>query len=53
VSLDFGDIFESLEGVFIVHFETIYKKQYGLSFDTNFINLGGSQSTPSAEISVD
>lgn len=53
VSMDFGDIFDNLEAVFIVHFETIYKDNYGLLFDVNFINLGGSGSTPKSEINVD
>lgn len=53
VSVDFGDIFDNLEGVFIVHFETIYKKNYGLLFDVNFIDLGVSGSTPISEINVD
>jgi hypothetical protein len=53
VSLDFGDIFGNLESVFIVHFETIYKKNYGIFFDTNFINLSGTNSTPATDINVD
>ena len=53
VSLDFGDIFDNLEAVFIVHFETIYKKHFGISIDTNFINLGGSLSTPVSEVTID
>ncbi|MFT5731295.1 MAG: hypothetical protein ACI8PB_005493 [Desulforhopalus sp.] len=53
VSLDFGDIFDNLEAVFIIHFETIYKKNYGFLFDVNFINLGVSSSTPKSEINVD
>jgi hypothetical protein len=53
VSIDFGDIFENLEAVFIVHFETIYKMNYGVLFDVNFINLGGSGSTPTSDINVD
>ncbi|OEU48175.1 MAG: hypothetical protein BA866_00740 [Desulfobulbaceae bacterium S5133MH15] len=53
VSMDFGDIFENLEAAFIVHFETIYKKNYGILFDVNFINLGGSTSTPKSEINID
>ena len=53
VSLDFGDIFDNLEAAFIVHFETIYENHYGISFDTNFINLGGSQSVPATEVDVD
>ena len=51
--MDFGDIFDNLEAVFIVHFETIYKKKYGLYFDINYINLGDSESTPVTEIDVD
>jgi hypothetical protein len=53
VSMDFGDIFDNLEAAFIVHFETIYKKNYGLLFDVNFIDLGGSGSTPISDINVD
>ena len=53
VSMDFGDIFDNLEAVFIVHFETIYKKKYGLLFDTNFINLGDTATTPATDINID
>ena len=53
VSMDFGDIFDNLEAAFIVHFETIYKKNYGLFFDVNYINLGGSGTTPISDISLD
>ncbi len=53
LSLDLGDIFGNIEAAFIVHFETVYKDHYGLSFDVNFVNLGGSQSTPATDINVD
>ena len=52
LTMDFGDIFDKLEAAFIVHFETIYKKKYGLYFDVNYIDLGGSQSTPIFEIDI-
>lgn len=53
LSLDLGDLFGNIEAAFIVHFETIYKDNYGLSFDVNFVNLGGSESTPATDINVD
>jgi hypothetical protein len=53
VSLDFGDIFDNLEAVFIVHFETTYKDHYGILFDTNFININQSGSLPQSDIDVD
>lgn len=53
VSADFGDVFSNLEAVFIVHFETVYKKKYGFLLDINYINMGGSQSTPITSINVD
>ena len=53
VTVDFGDIFDNLESAFIVHFETIYKKKYGLLFDMNFIDIGKSTSLPQTNIDVD
>ena len=53
VSMDFGEIFNNLEAAFIVHFETIYKKNYGFLFDVNYINLASSVSTPISDINVD
>ena len=53
VSMDFGDLFDNLEAVFIVHFETVYKKNFGVLVDINYINLGGSNTTPISGIDVD
>lgn len=53
VTVDFGDIFDNLESAFIVHFETIYKKNYGLLFDINFIDIGQSTSLPQTDVDVD
>ena len=53
ITLDFGDIFDNLESIFIVHFETVYKERYGIFFDVNFIDIGQSISTPQTDINVD
>ena len=53
ITLDFGDIFDNLESIFIVHFETVYKKRFGIFFDVNFIDLSQSTSTPQTDINVD
>ena len=52
VTVDFGDIFDNLESVFIVHFETLYKQTYGLLFDINFIDIGQSTSLAQTDIDV-
>jgi len=52
VALDFGQIFDNLEGIFIVHFETLYKKKYGLLFDINYLDIGSSTSLPQTDVDV-
>lgn len=40
VEVPFGDLFDSLEGVFIVHFEAMHKSNWGLLVDVDYLNLG-------------
>lgn len=53
VSVDFGEIFDDLEAVFTVHFETIFKEHYGFLIDINYINISGSGTTPISPVDVD
>ena len=43
VSVDFGDIWGSLEGVFTVRFNGLYRKKYGFVFDYNYLDLGSEK----------
>ena len=51
--MDFDDIFDNLETIFIVHFESLYKDQLGIMFDVNYIDMADSGSTPLTDIKVD
>jgi hypothetical protein len=56
VVLDFDQIFSSLEAVFSLHFEGLYKKEWGFLFDIMHTNLNGSTTLPgpfSTGINVD
>ena len=37
VEVPFEDVFDSIEAAFIVHFETVYKAQWGFLVDVNYI----------------
>ena len=45
VSVDFGDIWDNLEGVFTVRFNGLYRKKYGFVFDYNYLDLGTEKIT--------
>jgi hypothetical protein len=56
IKLDFDDIFDTLEAVFTLHFEGLYKKKWGFLFDFSYINISDSITTPgpgAANINVD
>ncbi len=46
VAVDFDQITENLEAVFIVHFEGLHESNFGFMTDINYVSLGGSQSLP-------
>jgi len=56
LSLPFDEIFDSLEAVFTLRFEALYKKRWGLFLDLNLINIKDSKTAPGpfkANIEVD
>jgi len=46
VSVPFGDVFDSLEAAFIVHFESVYKSQWGFLVDVNYLDLENNMNLP-------
>ena len=46
VDVDFDQITDKLEAVFIVHFEGMHESNFGFMTDINYVSLGGSQSLP-------
>ena len=40
VDIPFGDVFDALEGVFIIHFEAMHKSNWGLLVDVDYLDLG-------------
>lgn len=46
VEVQFEDVFDSLEGAFIVHFESVYKARWGFLFDVNYLDLENNMSLP-------
>ena len=46
VKLDFDQIFNTLEAVFSLHFEGLYKKEWGFLFDIMTTNISGSTILP-------
>jgi hypothetical protein len=53
LKLDFGDIFDSLEGLFTAHFEGWWRQKWGLLFDVSYINISDGQATPVVTVDVD
>ncbi len=53
VDVDFGDILDTLELVFTVHFEALYKNQGGVFLDYTYINLEETQTTPGRALKMD
>lgn len=46
VDVPFSDVFENLEVAFIVHFESMYKKQWGFLVDVNYLDLESDMTLP-------
>ena len=46
VEADFSDLFDNLNGVFTVHFDTAWKEKWGGFVDLNWVNLEASKETP-------
>ena len=46
IKVPFENVFDSLEGAFIVHFETVYKSQWGFLVDINHLDLESHMSLP-------
>jgi hypothetical protein len=46
VEVPFEDVFDSIEAAFIVHFETVYKAQWGFLVDVNYLDLENKVNLP-------
>ncbi len=46
IDIPFDDVFDSMEGAFIVHFETLYKRQWGLIVDIDYLDLENKATLP-------
>ena len=46
VDVPFDDVFDSLEAAIIVHFETLYKNQWGFLVDVNYLDLENNMNLP-------
>lgn len=43
----------NLSAIFTVHFERVWKNQWGFLVDSSYVNLGGVQEIPDPPIHVD
>ena len=46
VKVPFEDVFDSLEAAFVVHFETLYKRQWGVIVDIDYLDVENKMSLP-------
>lgn len=46
IKVSFDDIFDSLDAAFIVHFESVYKAQWGFLVDVNYLDLENDMRLP-------
>jgi hypothetical protein len=53
LKLDFGDIFDSLEGLFTAHLEGWWRQKWGFLFDVSYINISDSQAIAVFTLDVD
>ncbi|MCP3660887.1 MAG: hypothetical protein GY696_00075, partial [Gammaproteobacteria bacterium] len=53
LQMDFGQITDTLEGLFTVHFEGMNKNNWGFLVDISYINLNDQQTTPGPTMDVD
>lgn len=44
-NIEFGDIYDSLQGVFTVRLNALYREKFGLVFDYNYLDLGNEKQT--------
>lgn len=44
VNVEFNDIFDNLDGAFIVHFEAAYQRKWGFLVDVNYLDLENKRS---------
>jgi hypothetical protein len=44
-SIDFGDLWDNLNGVFTLRFDTLYRNKFGLIVDYNYLDLGNEKET--------
>lgn len=51
--IEFGDIFDQLEGVFTGHFEALYERKAGLLVDVVYLNISGDRENPSPFLRLD
>lgn len=53
IELEFGDIFDRLEGVLTAHFEAWYKEKWGFLADLNYVSIGDGLETRLLTLDVD
>jgi hypothetical protein len=53
IDLDFGDIFDRLEGFLTAHFEAWYKEKWGVLAELNYLSIGDEQETRLLTLDVD
>ncbi len=46
VNIPFDEVFDSMEAMFVVHFETLYKRTWGVIVDIDYLDLKNSMSLP-------
>ena len=51
--IEFGDIFDQLEGAFTGHFEALYQKRAGFLIDVVYLNISGNRENPSPFLKLD
>jgi hypothetical protein len=50
--VEFGDIWDNLEGVFTTRFSTVYKKKFGLMVGYNYLDLGKEKDSEQINLEV-
>jgi hypothetical protein len=53
VSVDFGDVWDNLEGVFTLRFNGLYRGKFGFVLDYNYLDLGTEVTKQGANLEVD
>jgi len=52
VNIDFGDVWDNLEGVFTVRFNGLYREKFGFVFDYNYLDLGTEKANDLVNVDV-